>query len=483
MKILKTSILALGIASLALTTSCREEFLETAPTETVTGASLQQKLNGIYVMMINTGTGGTSDHDDFGQKGYDIYSDMLSGDMALEGLTYGWYSNIANLTAPSIPTNNVNYKPWRYYYRIIVAANTVIKDAGGNNFTSDDADVKHAIGQAKALRAYAYFYLSQFYLKEYNPSAPGLPLYTEPTNVAAPLGTQEQLYAQMTSDLEDAVSRLQDFTRPAKSAINADVAKGLLAYVYGAMGNYSKVASLADSVCSTNVLTTNAETTGGFNNFETKSWMWGFDLTIENDLDLVSWWGQIDRYTYSYAWAGDWKGIDKNLYNSISNDDVRKTQFLWNSAQSKNFPGNKFYDAKKVIGGQRNITADYVFMRTDEFKLLAAEAHAKLGDDATAKARLVDLLKLRAKAGVDPNTFVAYVNGLSGQALKDEIYKQQRIELWGEGKAYLNLKRNKKSFTRGANHLTYAGETFNYNDPKLTLSFPQEEILNNPNIQ
>jgi hypothetical protein len=57
-------------------------------------------------------------------------------------------------------------------------------------------------------------------------------------------------------------------------------------------------------------------TDSGFNNVATPSWMWGVDLTVANDLDF-NWWGQVDRYTYSYAWAGDPKTMDKGLQDQI----------------------------------------------------------------------------------------------------------------------------------------------------------------------
>ena len=46
---------------------------------------------------------------------------------------------------------------------------------------------------------------------------------------------------------------------------------------------------------------------------------------------------------------------------------------------------------------------------------------------------------------------------MTGQALLDEIYKQTRVEFWGEGKSYLAMKRNHATLTRGANHLFQAG--------------------------
>jgi len=44
------------------------------------------------------------------------------------------------------------------------------------------------------------------------------------------------------------------------------------------------------------------------------------------------------------------------------------------------------------------------------------------------------------------------------------------------------MKRLKKSVVRGANHLFFAGNRFNYNDPQLTFVIPQAEVLNNPNL-
>ena len=114
-------------------------------------------------------------------------------------------------------------------------------------------------------------------------------------------------------------------------------------------------------------------------------------------------------------------------------------------------------------------------MRSDEFYLLNAEANAKTGQDAAARTALSTFLAQRI-------TDVSYLNALSGQALLDEIYLQTRIELWGEGKTYLAMKRNKAKITRGSNHLFEAGNSFSYNDPKLTFVIPQAEVLNNPNL-
>ena len=117
-------------------------------------------------------------------------------------------------------------------------------------------------------------------------------------------------------------------------------------------------------------------------------------------------------------------------------------------------------------------------MRIEEMYLLYAETAAKSGaegGEAGARQALRDIMEIRV-----PDA--SYVDALSGQELIDEILIQQRIEFWGEGKTYLLMKRNQETRTRGANHLFFAGESFQYNDPRLTLDIPQAEVQNNPNI-
>lgn len=466
------------IALLAVTGACREEFLETEPTETVSNPSAQFKLNGLYLLMVETGTGGTDlDHDDYGQKGYDMYTDLLSSDMVLGGTTYGWYSNIANYNDPIDFTRNTNYKPWRYYYRLIYAANDVIAGLGGNDATPTNPTDKAAMGQARAIRAHAYFNLVNVYTPKYDPAGLAVPVYTEPGAVAKTKAPQSEIYALMIDDLTKSIDLLTGFTRKNKGIINKEVAQGLLAYVYAAKGDYPNVVTVAGQLVNGGgfPLTTKAQATGGFNRLETPSWMWGFDLTLDNDLDLVSWWGQLDIYTYSYAWAGDPKAMDETLFNSMRPDDVRRVQFEGSYDGVEHLPTKKFYDPKRVIGGQRIIETDYIYMRIDEFHMLYAEALAKTGQTALAKTVYKNFLSNRL-------TDTSYVDGLSDAELRADIYNNTRLEFWGEGKSYYALKRNMATVKRGPNHLFYAGQSFSYDDNRLYLKIPQAEVIANPNL-
>lgn len=494
-------LLFLAASGTALLSGCKKEFLETQPSQFTTpeqlAAAAKQdpkvltgSITGLYTTMFTTGVGGTTGHDDFGQKGIDIYTDMVQSDMVLGALNYGWYAPLARYQATIDFTRNETYIPFRYYYRQIYGANTVIDALGGNSVVPANATDKATMGQAKAMRAYAYFYLSQLYAREYGDgSAKILPIYTtaKADSLNRPKSTAAQVWNLMVQDLSEAITLMDAFTRASKDQVDKNVAKGLLAYVLAARGtqaDWAQVVTLTQDIMTAYPKTTPIQlvfngsnaTTAGFNNVATPSWMWGVDITLAQGLDLISWWGQVDQFTYSYAWAGDPKTIDRGLYDAIRTDDIRKGQFQSPTASSLRLqPINKFFAPARTSGGQRQITTDLIYMRADEFYLLNAEAKARTGQDALARTALSSFLS-------DRITDVSYISALSGQALLNEIYLQTRIEMWGEGKSYFAMKRNKATITRGSNHLFEAGNSFAYNDPKLTFVIPQAEVLNNPNL-
>jgi len=489
---MKNIQLKLSIAAcLLFLVGCGKDYLEETPSEFLTQeqvgeaadvnpAVIDGTISGIYTTMFDPGSGGTTGHDDFGHKGYDLFSDFLTGDMALSVSTYGWYrADITEFAAPLDYTRTRNYMVWRHYYRIIRSSNLVIGALGGNDFVPELEENKYLMGQAKALRAHSYFYLTQYFASSYNPSAEILPLYDDPADLNGPKVTTSEIYALLEKDLDDAISLLDGFPRDSKSKVDKSVAQTILAYVLASKNDsHQEVMDLAEAVINSGYSLMDAdELTGGFNDLASNSWIWGVDITVDNGLSLASWWGQVDLFSYSYAWAGDAKSIDEDLYNAIPADDVRKGQFeVPSGAYEDLMPLYKFYDPTRQIGGTSSFsTNDYLYYRVEEMYLLYAEAAAKSGNDPLARTRLKELLADRL-----PST--AYVDGLSGQALLDEIYLQTRIELWGEGKSYLSLKRNQGTTLRGPNHLSFVGVPISYDDERLTFEIPLLEIQNNPFI-
>ena len=496
----KINYIIVIIASLMFT-SCGEDFLENRPTSFISNDDLGEtalinpsivegNLRGIYNQMVTAYIGGTSSQEDFGHKSFDLMSDLLSSDLAQVGASYNRFVSLANYVWTQDNTISLpNYTAWRFYYRIINSANLIIAANGGNDFTPESDAVKGVVGQAKTIRAFAYFYLTQYFAIKYDASAEILPLYINPGEPGKAKSTMSDVYTQIIADLNSAISFMDGYARPNKASLNQNVAKGFLAYVYASMGQSDKnvlAKNLADEVINSGEFTmmNAAEVTGGFTLLGTPGWMWGFDITTANALGLVSWHGFMDYYSYSYQAVGNFRGIDDALYAKINANDIRKQQFgnpaggSFTAGVSPLIPANKFYNLNRVHFGQAPITDDYVYMRVAEMYLLSAEMSAVEGDDAAAKTRLKEVL---AKRFSDPADY-AYVDALSGQALIDEVVFNTKIEFIGEGKSYLLMKRRKLSNTRGTNHLNRNGETISYDDPMVTFSIHQREITDNPLI-
>ncbi len=498
----KIKFLLRAILACIVITSCSEDFLDERPTNFISFEDYKESsiinpelaaapLKGIYNQMVTAYIGGTESQEDFGHKSFDLMSDLLSSDLAQVTGAYNRFVPFANLAWTVDPTINIpNFTAWRFYFTLIKSANLVIDGAGGNDAVPSSDELKAVLGQAKALRAFSYFYLSQYYAVEYDAEKPILPIYTLPAQAAQPKSKMSEVYDLMISDLTSAISLLSNFNRANKAFINQNVARGLLAYVYASTGESSKnilAMNLANDVINSGEFTLmdKNEVTGGFTKLTTPGWMWGFDITEANGLGLVSWHGFMDFYTYAYQAVGNNRGIDKGLYDNIHSNDIRKTQFGspsrsggFTQGASPLIPAQKFYNLNKQWLGQRVITDDYIYMRVAEMYLLSAEMAAVEGDNISARNRLKELLSKRFDNAAD----YAYVDTLSGQDLIDEIVFQTKIELIAEGKSYLLMKRRKLNNTRGANHLNRAGETFTYNDPRLTFSIPQRELTDNPNI-
>lgn len=225
---MKTIFKLTGIAVLLFAVGCSEEFLDKQPSEFLTTEQIIEAaeknpdvvagtMNGIYALSVQTGTGGTTNHDDFGHKGYDIFGDMLSGDMALSVSGYGWYrADITEFNAPLDFTRQRNYMVWRYYYRIIRSANTVIDALGGNDAVLENVESEQIMGQAKAIRAHSYFYLAQYFSNRYDPSAEILPIYKSLEDVNGPKVSTSEIYDFIEADLIEAISLLDGFNRDGK---------------------------------------------------------------------------------------------------------------------------------------------------------------------------------------------------------------------------------------------------------------------------
>jgi len=492
MNTIKNNILGLGVLLLATSfVGCSEDYLNKEPNGSISKTQLSEnslwnpnvllgQAAGVISTSFVSGTGGTTDHDDFGQKSVDIATDLMSGDMVMAGETYGWFSADSKLLN-NTTTKTRAYKIWRYYYQIVRSSNSIFDVIGGDGKMPAEGEANRVYyGQAKVLRAYAYFNLVNLYAKPYDEGAtkPALPiLKSQLTASTSGLSTVDDVYNFIIADLKEALVALNGYKRATKDQPDASLAQAYLAYVYLSKGDYENAAKYSADIISSGsypLLSYANLTTTGFSSIDSPNWIWGINLTKDNTSGLPTFWGQVDYFTYSYCWAGDYKMIPDNVYSSIPATDKRKSWFRSSFPQMSWY---KFYDAGRKAGGDKLWTNDEVYMRIEEMYLVNAEANARANNLSEARTALKSLLDQR-----DP-TVAATVAFMNQGQLLDAIYYNWRVELWAEGRGLLTMKRFKKSVVRGGNDFAYPGESFSYNDSRFTFEIPEAEINNNPNLK
>lgn len=498
MKNLYLYITLLAVTVMSLFSGCNSSFLEEDPNRYISSDQLQENARwnpnillgqalGIYQTTIITRTGGTTGQNDFGQKSVDIATDLMSGDLALSGEMYGWFADDAKLVNTS-RTHDRAYMIWRYYYRIIKACNEIFDTVGGDENLPEDETNQIYYAQAKVMRAHSYFNLVNLYAKQYDvaKNEKAIPVYrSQLTSETKGLSTVDEVYTLILSDMTEAVKILEDsnFKRPGDTRDQVDqwVAKGILAYVYLTMGDNENAAEVSKNVIENSpfrLMTSEEIINTGFRTYNLPSFMWAFDITMDNRGGLAGFWGQLDYFTYSYTFAGDRMMLDDNVYYDIPGSDTRKKWFLADTPTAKQprISWYKFYSAARVAGSDRNWINDVVFMRLEEMYLINAEANARRGRLDLALQYYADFMQERDAATA------ATLATLGPDDLLENIYFNWRLEMWAEGRGLMTMKRFKKTVTRAANNFSQPGVAISYDDPRMIFNIPEREITNNPNL-
>ncbi len=524
--------LLLGLASCSLNHELTGSSITEEELASLDGTTYK-RVRGLYALMFQYG----GDHQTFGQKSVDIATDILSGDMALTNSGYGWWSSEGNLVCSTTGAGRTS-QIWSTNYLIIANANNIIRmldKKGAENWTQTDS---LSYAESKTLRAYSYFNLAYLFSpspkdeggqatqmnSEYvdlDPenlnlfeNYPTCPLYLAKDEEYAEDGSLKpailagvsNVYLEVCKDLEDAIAifellELEGITRESKLNVNKDVAHVIASYAYMQSARYFDDQELYQLSYDHAMLVVNNSTyemldyesvlTTGFSDVNNPSWIWGLDVTRENSTSLASFWGHIDIHTYSYAAAGAVLGIDKNLYDEIPATDIRKRWF--DPEKGYNYcPKNKFYDGSfdgndekdsrydpvktgSLEGVDRDWLNDVVYMRVEEAHLLAAEAAFRAKNVDEAKNILSNFLLQRDA------TTAAAVQSMNDADFERQLCFNWRVEMWGEGRALLTLKRfgqiaNKK---RGNNHYYQAEKEQTFDDYRMVFQLPYSEYAYN----
>lgn len=474
------------MAVLALTLgACSKSFLETKPTDYIaesdaftTTTNALAALNGIHRAMYMQ----YSNQDEGGQGTIMIDMDMLGEDLVMTAAGNGWFNTTYQWLSHRNVNSNLNYYVYRFYYKIIANANMIITNI--DKASGPDADKRMIKGQALAYRAWAHFNLVQIFAKRYDAtikpnSQLGIPLLLTNTTVGQPRAIVEDVYTQINKDLDDAITNLTGATaRANKSHLNLSVANGLKARVALTMQDWTNAAKYALAARTGYTPMTATEYTSGFNNYNLGEWMWGSTVIPDQTTYFYSFFAYMSVNFSSTNIRSDPKAINSALYNLIPATDIRKQlwdptgtayTFLASTFVKKPYMNQKFWAV--ATGDSRG---DICYMRAAEMYLIEAEARARLSD-ATAADVLYQLVSKR-----NPS----YVKSTStGTTLVNEILLQRRMELWGEGFRYFDLKRTNSALDRnGANHQAALCNIFTMaaGDVKWEFLIPQSEVNANP---
>ena len=514
---MKNNIKVLFAVALAavLTTSCIDETEPMSSTVTAgqvgqSPAGLEGLVTSMNAQMTVFDTTGNELHCDFGYPGMMLAFDMMGNDIATADPYYTWHSYWEEC-------QNMNYEYvasrwfWTWYYVQIFNANSIL------------AATKEgpSAGIARAYRAMCYLDMARMYeFKENNyttadQSILGLtvPIVTETMDMSQsannPRATVEDTYALIESDLLEAETLFEGYKRPAKNTPDQTVVWGLLARMYlekGARFNdkeaYTKAAQYARKAINSGVYAPLTQKewfdkqTGFNSSTANNAWMWSVNTTSEDDvvqtgiINWVSWMSAEQTFGYANASgkASPQKCIDKKFYESIPATDWRKNSWIapdYSNAAEYCIEGVEY--AKKVMNpycvlkfrpaqgemADFKVAAavDIPLMRIEEMYLIEAEATGLAGGDGKT------LLENFVKTYRDP----AYKYD-SSVDLSTNVLKQKRIEFWGEGITFFDIKRLGMSINRGysgTNH--YDAARFNTDGlaPWYNICINIRELQNN----
>jgi|GEM_PF-12835 len=476
----------LGIIAVALgLNSCSSDYLETESTSSVDSELMfestdnaQLALTGMHNLFRDPSSSS------YGYGGYQIFmliSDLLADDVVFtrENAKFTGFAQLATHRTPT--SSDLSYF-FFFFYRVGANANNIINNIEQAEGTaSEKAYVK---GGALVYRAFVYFYLTQCWGSRYIAGADnsqlGVTLNLDNSHDNLPRNTVEECYAQINADLDEAISLLEstEETRSNKSNIDQYVAKAIKARVLLAQGRWAEAASYASDVINNGGFALDADTYSYTKFLETNNRM--------SDISSTEWiWGKIGRddqdgyLRHYHAFnSNTLASYNKNtprailnlLYNKIPASDRRK--FIWypnagsvnfsctyNGKTIKNDPdgvqpvnqvststsyyrfpymSNKFL-LERLASNRR--VGDVPYIRLPEMYLIKAECECRLGNYEQAASTLYTFVKTRDAEYIQSSA--------TGDELLEEILFQRRIELWGEGFRFFDLKRMNVDLDRG----------------------------------
>lgn len=520
-------IMGAGLLALTLaTTSCEDETFPTdraSQEQAAASASATRALVFAMPAYFNQVDENLLDNNNwhavFGYGAMMIARDLQTGDRSI-GQNYNGHFRSYMIDQYLGKRYTYSSYPWSYYYGFVLTANKAI---GGINISTADDKQKGYYGIAHAFRALLYLDLARTYefldndavkgVSEYGKTVTGLtvPIVTDSIDETGarsnPRATREQMKTFILSDLDKAEANISYSTETGGGTLpTLACVYGLKARLYMWVEDYAKAAEYAkkaiDQAAKEGIdpMTEDEclDATTGFNDIS--KWMWGAQQTSENysvQTGIVNWTSWASNETdFGYAGAGAYNLIDASLYAKISDTDFRKLEFMGPNGPVagqefnysdyyettfdnilSSYQSLKFRPAQGNAGDYQTGSASaYPVMRVEEMYFIHAEATAHQ-DFAAGKALIEQYMT--SDLARDPQYTCS---ATSTDELVQEIVLQKRIELWGEGQTFFDVKRLNMSVDRtydGNNWVALARLKTTGRPAWMNWMMPQSEEKNN----
>ena len=391
-------------------------------------------------------------------RGADMYIAARNSNRLITSYMYLFTSSDADVTGT-----------WNDLYNTILRANQIINR--GPNVTDGDANERaRNIGEAKFIRAYAYFDLVRVFAKQYtfdNGASLGVPIVTEAKISSPSRNTVADVYNLVISDLQAAATVLPDDIT-LKYRASKYAAEALLARVYLYKGDNDNARAMASDVINAGYTLTPP---GSYNpdNF------WGspgheeeiFTIKVSQFQDRGS-----DNYGQLYEKELGGYGdvvVNPNFVSTYDPNDVRLNVIKVDAVSGKLIT-TKFYMQDHIPG----LYSPKV-LRLAEMYFIRAEADVRSGSNLGEA--LSDINTVRAARNV--GDFV-------GTPTLTDVLTEKNYEFAFEGFQWQDNLRNQIVTNRPqpAGALNNQGSSsLDVNDNRQLYPIPQREIDANPGIK
>ena len=466
-------------------TSCSSDYLDTAPSnavsETLVGSSIESlymAVNGIHRKMVS--------QDKAVQyvgayPGFMICSDVLSDDMT-------WEQNQEFLAVhqwqvqPSA-THKIVGLVWESYYEFILNANLVLHYV--DNFSESSPSLSRWVkGEALCFRAFSHFMLVQLYAERYvggkDNTQLGVPYRVDKEIKNQSRNTVEDCYRYINSDLDEALNLLEDYQPKSVSHFSPIVVLGIKARVAMAQQDYSKASEYAEKAIAAAEkagfkLMEGDELYNGFTDIatKTKEALWAALTLDDQTVNYYSYYALMTWNFNSEPVRMGVKQISESLYKQLSATDLRRK--WWDEMgelplPTANYTAYKYSNRKFTARAEGNPVGQVAFMRLAELYLIYAEAAVRSGNNVAASEVFSRLMITR-----DPE----FNAPTSPADLLTQILISRRLELWGEGFRFYDLKRLGEPLHRDGSNFNSAFcivLDIPASDPRWQWAIPQAEL-------